>query len=436
MSGLRGTETVLVAEDEDGVRELLRKVLPEFGYTVLTARHGRDALMVAGDRGAHRSAGDRRGDAGDERARAGRDAARPPARPQGALHLGVHGRRGGPAGHQRPRGRPSCGSRSRRRSWCGAGCATPPRTARPPSEPADGRSGARRGRPRRGATSRSRRAPSQGPALRRRLSRPEPLLIQHDQPALESWYTTRTTGRVASAPGTDDALRQPHEHRAHALDHVGRTTELAGRLVEADPEIDLRALFQRRGGGRRRAAGRGRRRRRGRRAADRADAARRGAGVERGGGGGGLVAAPLAIQVGQRLGGARPHRGEVLGARRVGLIDRRRPFGERSPRPLGVRLRQPRAPGGRRPGAPPAASPAGELALGGLAPRGVGLVPARAGFGLRRRRPCLQGGAGDSVARALRPARGAVSSGLTTAFAAAVARGWTQGRRLAACGPR
>lgn len=47
---LRGSETVLVAEDEDGVRELLRKVLTEFGYTVLTARHGRDALMVAGDR--------------------------------------------------------------------------------------------------------------------------------------------------------------------------------------------------------------------------------------------------------------------------------------------------------------------------------------------------------------------------------------------------
>ena len=47
---LRGSETVLVADDEDGVRDLLRKVLTEFGYTVLTARHGRDALMVAGDR--------------------------------------------------------------------------------------------------------------------------------------------------------------------------------------------------------------------------------------------------------------------------------------------------------------------------------------------------------------------------------------------------
>jgi CheY-like chemotaxis protein len=47
---LRGTETVLVAEDEDGVRDLLRKTLTEYGYTVLTARHGRDALMLAGER--------------------------------------------------------------------------------------------------------------------------------------------------------------------------------------------------------------------------------------------------------------------------------------------------------------------------------------------------------------------------------------------------
>jgi nitrogen-specific signal transduction histidine kinase/CheY-like chemotaxis protein len=44
---LMGTETVLVVEDEDAVRELLRKVLDEQGYTVLEARHGRDALQVA-----------------------------------------------------------------------------------------------------------------------------------------------------------------------------------------------------------------------------------------------------------------------------------------------------------------------------------------------------------------------------------------------------
>jgi two-component system, cell cycle sensor histidine kinase and response regulator CckA len=47
---LRGSETVLVAEDEDSVRELLRKVLTEFGYTVITARHGRDALLAAEQR--------------------------------------------------------------------------------------------------------------------------------------------------------------------------------------------------------------------------------------------------------------------------------------------------------------------------------------------------------------------------------------------------
>jgi PAS domain S-box-containing protein len=44
---LRGDETVLVVEDEDGVRELLWKILTEHGHTVLEARHGRDALSVA-----------------------------------------------------------------------------------------------------------------------------------------------------------------------------------------------------------------------------------------------------------------------------------------------------------------------------------------------------------------------------------------------------
>jgi two-component system cell cycle sensor histidine kinase/response regulator CckA len=45
---LRGEETVLVVEDEDGVRELLWKIMTEHGHTVLEARHGRDALTVAG----------------------------------------------------------------------------------------------------------------------------------------------------------------------------------------------------------------------------------------------------------------------------------------------------------------------------------------------------------------------------------------------------
>ncbi len=40
-------ETVLVVEDEEGVRELLRKVLTRHGYRVLEARHGKDALLEA-----------------------------------------------------------------------------------------------------------------------------------------------------------------------------------------------------------------------------------------------------------------------------------------------------------------------------------------------------------------------------------------------------
>ena len=44
---LQGHETVLVVEDEDGVRELVRQILVEHGHAVLTARHGRDALLLA-----------------------------------------------------------------------------------------------------------------------------------------------------------------------------------------------------------------------------------------------------------------------------------------------------------------------------------------------------------------------------------------------------
>jgi len=42
----RGTETILLAEDNDQVRELIREVLAGFGYTVLDARDGQDALSV------------------------------------------------------------------------------------------------------------------------------------------------------------------------------------------------------------------------------------------------------------------------------------------------------------------------------------------------------------------------------------------------------
>jgi two-component system cell cycle sensor histidine kinase/response regulator CckA len=42
----QGTETVLVVEDEDGVRKLIRSVLKRAGYTVLEARGGREALLL------------------------------------------------------------------------------------------------------------------------------------------------------------------------------------------------------------------------------------------------------------------------------------------------------------------------------------------------------------------------------------------------------
>ena len=42
----RGTETILVADDEDGVRKLMHAVLVTNGYTVLETRDGREALAV------------------------------------------------------------------------------------------------------------------------------------------------------------------------------------------------------------------------------------------------------------------------------------------------------------------------------------------------------------------------------------------------------
>jgi two-component system, cell cycle sensor histidine kinase and response regulator CckA len=48
-ASLHGEETILIVEDEDGVRELMWKILTDQGYTVLEARHGRDALTVAAE---------------------------------------------------------------------------------------------------------------------------------------------------------------------------------------------------------------------------------------------------------------------------------------------------------------------------------------------------------------------------------------------------
>jgi two-component system, cell cycle sensor histidine kinase and response regulator CckA len=42
----RGTETIIVADDEDGVRTWIARVLRDCGYTVLEARHGAEALRL------------------------------------------------------------------------------------------------------------------------------------------------------------------------------------------------------------------------------------------------------------------------------------------------------------------------------------------------------------------------------------------------------
>jgi PAS domain S-box-containing protein len=43
---MRGTETILVAEDESGVRKLVCETLERLGYTVLQAADGREALLI------------------------------------------------------------------------------------------------------------------------------------------------------------------------------------------------------------------------------------------------------------------------------------------------------------------------------------------------------------------------------------------------------
>ncbi len=43
-----GTETVLLVEDEETVRDMTREILQESGYQVLEAKHGQEALLIAG----------------------------------------------------------------------------------------------------------------------------------------------------------------------------------------------------------------------------------------------------------------------------------------------------------------------------------------------------------------------------------------------------
>jgi CheY-like chemotaxis protein len=44
----RGTETILVVDDDDGIRSMTRHMLKALGYTILQASSGVEALRVAG----------------------------------------------------------------------------------------------------------------------------------------------------------------------------------------------------------------------------------------------------------------------------------------------------------------------------------------------------------------------------------------------------
>jgi two-component system cell cycle sensor histidine kinase/response regulator CckA len=45
---VRGSETILLVEDENGVRRLAHSILRAHGYTVLEARHGKEAILLSG----------------------------------------------------------------------------------------------------------------------------------------------------------------------------------------------------------------------------------------------------------------------------------------------------------------------------------------------------------------------------------------------------
>ena len=94
----RGTEIILLVEDQERLRDAIGVVLRGYGYEVIEARDGDDAVALAeGFPGPNPPPAHRRGDAEDERARPGGADRDDPAGHQGGVHVGVRGRRDGPA---------------------------------------------------------------------------------------------------------------------------------------------------------------------------------------------------------------------------------------------------------------------------------------------------------------------------------------------------
>jgi two-component system cell cycle sensor histidine kinase/response regulator CckA len=85
----RGTETILLVDDDEQVRLVARGILKKNGYQVIDAANGGEALLIC-ER--HPSAPDRRGDASDERTRARQATRRESSRDARDVHVGIHGR--------------------------------------------------------------------------------------------------------------------------------------------------------------------------------------------------------------------------------------------------------------------------------------------------------------------------------------------------------